>query len=151
MDSQYYSAVPATLRSVLLRKCECERLQSDEPKGKGAVTIKVGAELETPKHGFAPGQSFRVGIEVTVVGHSAAEGEESKEVFRTSCIVDGIFSTEDSESLSHAVLEESMPVYINRVYPLAREHLAETLRRMGFFNVKIPFELKREDRPEEGG
>lgn len=144
MDSQHYNPVPAKLNTVLLRKCDCERLQLDQPKSKGAVTIQFGVELSAPEHEIAPGQDFRVGIEMQIRGRASDDDTESTDVFRASCKMDGFFKIIGDQNIPHAALDKTLWTHAMQVYLLAREHLIETLRRMGFPGVQIPFNLERE-------
>jgi hypothetical protein len=143
MENQHYDTVPSKLKTVLLSKCDCERLQSELPKGKGAANIQITTELSAPEDEIiAPGQDFRVGVEVQILGRTGDDDTEPVDVFRASCKMDGFFEIIGDRSIPHAALDKALWIHAMQVYLLAREHLVETLRRMGFLGVQIPFYLE---------
>lgn len=131
-----------TLKSIGLRRSECDLISSGKAESEGMVQIKYNVESFLPES--APdGERFdlMVSVELVLEGKETETGEI---VFKSRSIHYGGFVVDDGIA-PDADCEELPSQLAKQIFPVAREHANELLQKMGFRSVYLPWSIERSE------
>ena len=130
-----------TLKSIILTSSHCKLFKAAGGENvPAAIKLSTEIKLEIPDN-KKKDRGFNVRLNTNIDGYPSSDNNEGKKIFELSSEMTASFSINEGFELDEKELVENPSPFTAHIYPLMRQHIVDTLGKMGVNGSATPWDI----------